>query len=216
MAFIIALVLLIFVSKELLVFNAETLVLVCFASFVSRVAIRGRDGIVAHFQEREAQIEKDASLQRETLLQYFNAYRTALEYNKDRVGRLAGYLELYYVASEARKAKAQRALSDRVVQHIQEQCKRRVTLETKVFSGRQEKRATIIPAYVESQIRLLGERDFEERLDDAIEDLDEEGDAWEWDAEESWDEQEADDGWYFAEEYDTWYYYPELDTTKNA
>jgi hypothetical protein len=201
MAIIVSVVLLILVSKELLVFNAETLVLICFASFVGRVAISGRDGIVGFFEAREAQIKKDAETQREALLNQLEDYRKALESNKDRVERLSGYRVLYYTAVEARKEKAASNLVERSVQHIQEQCKRRVTLETKVFGARQSKRSETIPAQVNAKL-ASGQIDTEERLEDAITELELEGQYdWsftpEWASEDEWfyccDDEEDDD-----------------------
>lgn len=152
MAIVIAGVVLILVSKELIVFNAETLVLICFASFVGRVAIRGRDGVVGHFEEQRKQIEKDTEAQREKLIASLRASRSALTHLTERGSYIAGYVEYYYTARECRKGKAAQTLSNRVVQHVQEQLKRRQTVETNAFEQRQKARATTVP---EQAVQLL-------------------------------------------------------------
>jgi hypothetical protein len=193
MAILLSVVLLILVSKELLVFNAETLVLICFASFVGRVAISGRDGIVGFFEARETQIKKETEQQRAGLESCLTEYRNALASNKDRVERLSGYRVLYYQAVEARKEKATKDVEASTVQYCVEQLKRRVTLETKVFGARQSQRSQTVPNQVFAQLSS-GKRNTEERLDGAIKELEEEG-QYDWSFTPEWAE---DDGWFYC------------------
>lgn len=148
MAILVSLVVLILVSKELIVFNAETLVLVCFAGFVGRVAVRGRDGVVNHFEQQRLQLKKELEGQRTELLSYYKSYRKLLEESTSRGNNLTAYRTFYYAAVNALEARATASLQERVVQHVQEKCKRRVTLESKTFGARQAERALTTPSGV--------------------------------------------------------------------
>lgn len=195
MAIRVSVVLVILVSKELLVFNAETLVLICFASFVGRVAIRGRDGVVGHFEARELQIKKDVESQRERLLKYLTEYHAVLEGNQNRVANISGYRVLYYTAVEARKEKASHTLVARAAQHVEEQFKRRATLEAKAFSARRNERSLAVRACVRSQLDPKNQQiNRDQRTEDAISQLEEEG-QYDWTFTPEWAE---DDEWFYC------------------
>lgn len=174
----------ILISKELLVFNAETLVLVCFGSFVGRVARSGRKGIVGFFEAREAQIQKEVELQRSGLLVHLTAYRESLDANQSRVARFSEYRILYYTAVEARKAKATADVEIGTRHYLAEQLKRMVTLETKAFGARQQKRAVTIPEQVYHQL-VVGTTETEVRLEESIKKLEEEG-KFDWSFTSAW------------------------------
>lgn len=194
MAIVIAGALLILVSKELIVFNAETLVLLCFASFVGRVAIRGREGVVGHFEEERKQIEKDVEAQRAKLLGALRESRKALEHLTERGNYITGYVSYYYTARECRNGKAEQTLASRVVQHLNEQLKRRHTVESNSFEQRQRARATAVPERAVRQLEFGFEMDPDSEarsLEAALAALDEEGD-YEWGGEWWFEEAKAD------------------------
>lgn len=158
-------------------FNAETLVLICFASFVGRLAIRGRDGVVGFFEERNQQIIKESYAQRENLVKYYEAYAAYLTLEKNIRSLVAKHLTFYQYARLAREAKAAYSLQEKVRNHVQEQCKRIVTLESKTFQTRQDQIATTVPAYVELQCSN-GTINRDERLEECIDALEEEYDEY--------------------------------------
>nr|YP_007890774.1 ATP synthase F0 subunit b [Seculamonas ecuadoriensis]AAO45019.1 ATP synthase F0 subunit b [Seculamonas ecuadoriensis]AGH24469.1 ATP synthase F0 subunit b [Seculamonas ecuadoriensis] len=86
-----------FVSKEILVLNAEALVALCFILFVIFIYVTAKDVIVAELKDRASQIQKefdDSYLLKEEL------YETLMGYHKKQVSLLEEINEIFMFSKE--------------------------------------------------------------------------------------------------------------------
>ena len=150
---LIALVILVLVAKEVLVFNAETLVLICFVLFVGMLTTTLRTSVVDGFQARADSIKKLINVQRELKKEASERYNADLKTQAEMAKELSNYKVLYTTAKQALVVTADRRLKSRVNTQVSEKLRRIATLEARAYSEMQASIANRLPELVRQEFK---------------------------------------------------------------
>ena len=150
---LIALVILVLVAKEVLVFNAETLVLICFVSFIGMLTTTLRTSVVDGFQARADSIKKLINVQRDLRKQANERYLADLKTQTEMAKELSNYQVLYTTAKKALVVTADRRLKLRVNTQISEKLRRIATLEARAYTEMQREIAQRLPELVRQEFK---------------------------------------------------------------
>ena len=131
---LIGLVLLILIAKEILVFNAETLVLITFVLFISTL-FSFSDDVVEFFNGRVESLKKEFFSQRALRVVYLENASKYFELKKEVVSLVKKYLKFYVLLKHTLLKQAQLSLQLKVYNNTIEKLKRISTLEKKVYAN---------------------------------------------------------------------------------
>jgi len=150
---LVALVILVLVAKEILVFNAETLVLICFVLFIGMLTTTLRTSVVEGFQARADSIKKLINVQRELKKQANERYLADLKTQTEMAKELSSYKVLYTAAKKSLIVTADRRLKVRVNTQLTEKLKRISTLEARAYTEMQAEIAHRLPDLVRQEFK---------------------------------------------------------------
>ena len=131
---LIGLVLLILIAQEILVFNAETLVLITFVLFISTL-FSFSDDVVEFFNGRVESLKKEFFSQRALRVVYLENASKYFELKKEVVSLVKKYLKFYVLLKHTLLKQAQLSLQLKVYNNTIEKLKRISTLEKKVYAN---------------------------------------------------------------------------------
>jgi len=147
---LIGLIILILIAKEILVFNAETLVLITFVLFVSML-FSFSDSIVEMFNGRVESLKKEFFSQRALRIVYLENASKYLELKKEVVSVVKKYLKFYMLLKYTVLKQSQLALQIKVYNNTIEKLKRVSTLEKKSYTNMLLEINKILPMLVKKE-----------------------------------------------------------------
>jgi len=150
---VLAVALLILVAKEFLVFNAETLVLICFVLFIGMLTTTLRTSVIDGFQARADSIKKLINVQRELKKQANHRYHADLKTQTEMAKELSSYKVLYTTAKKALVVTADRRLKLRINTQLSEKLRRIATLEARAYTEMQREIAHRLPEDVRQEFK---------------------------------------------------------------
>lgn len=147
---LIGLIVLILVAKEILVFNAETLVLITFVLFISML-FSVSDNIVEVFNGRVESLKKEFFSQRALRIVYLENCSKYLELKKEVVSVVRKYLKFYVLMKHALLKQAQLSLQIQFYNHTVEKLKRISSFEKKAYGNMLSEINKILPGLVKKE-----------------------------------------------------------------
>jgi hypothetical protein len=147
---LIGLIILILIAKEILVFNAETLVLITFVLFISML-FSFSDSVVEMFNGRVESLKKEFFSQRALRIVYLENASKYLELKKEVVSIVKKYLKFYMLLKFTVLKQAQLTLQLKVYNNTIEKLKRVSTLEKKAYANMLLEINKILPILVKKE-----------------------------------------------------------------
>jgi len=147
---LIGLILLILVAKEILVFNAETLVLITFVLFVSML-FSVSDNVVEFFNGRVESLKKEFFSQRALRVVYLENSSKYLEMKKEIVSSVKKYLTFYILVKQTLLTQAALSLQIQLYNYTLEKLKRIAGLEKKAYITMLTEINKLLPALVKKE-----------------------------------------------------------------
>jgi len=147
---LIGLIVLILIAKEILVFNAETLVLITFVLFVSMLFSLS-DNVVEMFNGRVESLKKEFFSQRALRVVYLENSSKYLEMKKEIVLVVRKYLKFYILIKYTLLKQAQLSLQIQLYNNTVEKLKRISTLEKKAYTNMLSEINKILPVLVKKE-----------------------------------------------------------------
>lgn len=147
---LIGLIILILVAKEILVFNAETLVLITFVLFISMLFSLS-DNVVELFNGRVESLKKEFFSQRALRVVYLENCSKYLEMKKEVVLVVRKYLKFYMLLKYTLLNQAQLSLQIKLYNNTVEKLKRISTLEKKAYANMLLEINKILPVLVKKE-----------------------------------------------------------------
>lgn len=147
---LIGIIILILIAKEILVFNAETLVLITFVLFISMLFSLS-DNVVELFNGRVESLKKEFFSQRALRIVYLENASKYLELKKEVVLVVKKYLKFYVLLKYTVLKQAQLSLHLKVYNNTVEKLKRISTLEKKAYANMLLEINKILPTLVKKE-----------------------------------------------------------------
>jgi len=147
---LIGLIVLILVAKEILVFNAETLVLITFVLFISMLFSLS-DNVIELFNGRVESLKKEFFSQRALRIVYLENCSKYLEMKKEVVLVVRKYLKFYVLLKYTLLKQAQLSLQIKLHSNTIEKLKRISTLEKKAYANMLLEINKILPVLVKKE-----------------------------------------------------------------
>ncbi len=147
---LIGLVVLVLVAKEILVFNAESLVLISFVLFVS-VLFSLSDNVVGFFNDRVESLKKEFFSQRALRIVYLENYSKYLERKKEVLDLVKKELAFYVALKYALLQYAHLSLELKVYNATIEKLKRIASLDKKAYDNLFTEINRILPGLVRDE-----------------------------------------------------------------
>jgi len=144
---LLGLVVLILIAKEILVFNAESLVLICFVLFVS-VIFSMSDSIVSFFNDRVESLKKEFFSQRALRIVYLENYSKYLEKKKEVLDLVKKDLSFYLALKYALLQYAHLSLEVKLYNATIEKLRRIASLDKKAYDNLFTEINRILPGLV--------------------------------------------------------------------
>lgn len=147
---LIGLIVLILVAKEILVFNAETLVLITFVLFISMLFSLS-DNVVDMFNSRVESLKKEFFSQRALRIVYLENSSKYLEMKKEVVSVVRKYLRFYILLKYTLLKQAQLSLQIKLYNNTLDKLKRISTLEKKAYANMLVEINKVLPVLVKKE-----------------------------------------------------------------
>jgi hypothetical protein len=147
---LIGLIVLILIAKEILVFNAESLVLVTFVLFVSMLFSLS-DDVVGFFNSRVESLKKEFFSQRALRIVYLENCSKYLEMKKEVVLVVKKYLAFYILLKHTILKQAQLSLQLKVYNNTVDKLKRISALEKKAYANMLVEINKLLPVLVKKE-----------------------------------------------------------------
>lgn len=147
---LIGLIVLILVAKEILVFNAETLVLITFVLFISTLFSLS-DDVVGFFNARVESLKKEFFSQRALRVVYLENCSKYLEMKKEVVLVVKKYLKFYVLLKYTILKQAQLSLQIKLYNNTIDKLKRIATLEKKAYANMLLEINKVLPVLVKKE-----------------------------------------------------------------
>jgi len=147
---LIGLIILILIAKEILVFNAETLVLITFVLFISMLFSLS-DNVVELFNGRVESLKKEFFSQRALRIVYLENASKYLELKKEVVLVVKKYLKFYVLLKYTVLKQAQLSLQLKVYTNTVDKLKRISTLEKKAYANMLLEINKVLPVLVKKE-----------------------------------------------------------------
>ena len=147
---LIGLIVLILVAKEILVFNAETLVLITFVLFISTLFSLS-DDVVGFFNARVESLKKEFFSQRALRVVYLENCSKYLEMKKEVVLVVKKYLKFYVLLKYTILKQAQLSLQIKLYNNTVDKLKRISTLEKKAYANMLLEINKVLPVLVKKE-----------------------------------------------------------------
>ena len=144
---LLGLVVLILIAKEILVFNAESLVLICFVLFVS-VIFSMSDSIVSFFNDRVESLKKEFFSQRALRIVYLENYSKYLEKKKEVLDLVKKDLSFYIALKHGLLQYAHLSLEVKLYNATIEKLRRIASLDKKAYDNLFTEINRILPGLV--------------------------------------------------------------------
>jgi hypothetical protein len=147
---LIGLIVLILIAKEILVFNAETLVLITFVLFISMLFSLS-DNVVELFNSRVDSLKKEFFSQRALRIVYLENASKYLELKKEVVLIVKKYLKFYVLLKHTVLKQAHLSLQIKVYNNTLEKLKRISALEKKAYASMLLEINKVLPVLVKKE-----------------------------------------------------------------
>lgn len=147
---LIGLILLVLIAKEILVFNAETLVLITFVLFISTL-FSFSDSVVDFFNGRVDSLKKEFFSQRTLRIVYLENASKYLELKKEVVLVVQKYLKFYILLKHTVVKQAQLSLQIKIYNNTLEKLKRISALEKKAYANMLLEINKVLPVLVKKE-----------------------------------------------------------------
>lgn len=140
----ISIIFLIFLGKEVLVFNAESLILFCFILFVCVLVHFLGSSVISFFEDRAQSLERIYYIQRQEIELCFIEIKNQLEKEKIDLEKLQAYAKFFRAAEEAIFEKAQFNLRLKVKDHLLNKLRRLHVIELQRLQEIQEEISVVV------------------------------------------------------------------------
>jgi hypothetical protein len=165
---ILALVFLTFAAKGFLVFNAESLVLFTFVTFVGLAVVQSREGLATYFADRGVQIEKEFYSARANVKAYFEATSVYLRFKLALLSALMVGVAFCKQASWSSLACAQARFKEQLRMQVVEKFKRVAVYESLGVVSLQSSVVDSVPAAITASFVKKSTQAKETVLSDSI------------------------------------------------